>query len=412
MERVILHSDINNCYASVECLYDASLRGKPVAVGGSVETRHGIVLAKSEQAKRCGVKTGDALWQAREKCHDLVVVPPHFERYKRYSELVRGVYRRYTDQIEPFGLDEAWLDVTDSQRLLGAGGCIADDIRRTVQRELGLTVSVGVSFNKIFAKLGSDMKKPNAVTVIDKQDFREKIWNLPVGDMLGCGRSTVKKLSTYGVRTIGQLAACDRAFLKALFGKMGDVLWSYANGLDASRVQPDGFVPVSKSIGHGATCIHDLESEHEVWLVLLSLAQEVGRRLHEEGLAATAVQIGAKNSALFVQQFQKPLPLPTQSAIELARAAFGLFCEQYRWTLHVRALTIRALRLQPDTIPVQTDLFTDFARHERQQKIDKTVLAIRRRYGKNGIFNACLLSEHAIPHNASDFAVLPGMPHK
>ena len=243
MERVILHSDINNCYASVECLYDASLRGKPVAVGGSVETRHGIVLAKSEQAKRCGVKTGDALWQAREKCHDLVVVPPHFERYKRYSELVRGVYRRYTDQIEPFGLDEAWLDVTDSQRLLGAGGCIADDIRRTVQRELGLTVSVGVSFNKIFAKLGSDMKKPNAVTVIDKQDFREKIWNLPVGDMLGCGRSTVKKLSTYGVRTIGQLAACDRAFLKALFGKMGDVLWSYANGLDASRVQPDGYLP-------------------------------------------------------------------------------------------------------------------------------------------------------------------------
>ncbi len=412
MERVILHSDINNCYASIECLYDASLRGKPIAVGGSVETRHGIVLAKSEQAKRCGVQTGEALWQAKKKCSDLVVVPPHYERYARYSELVRGIYRRYTDLIEPFGLDEAWLDVTGSQRLLGAGNGIADDIRRTVHRELGLTVSVGVSFNKIFAKLGSDLKKPDAVTVIGKQDFREKIWNLPVSSMLGCGRSTVRKLNGYGVRTIGQLAACDRTFLKNLFGKMGEVLWAYANGLDASRVQPDGLVPVSKSIGHGATCVRDLKTEREVWLVLLSLAQEVGKRLHEEALAATAVQIGVKNSALFVRQFQKPLPLPTQSAMELAREAFRLFCEQYRWELNVRALTIRAIRLQPETAPVQTDLFTDFARHERQQKIDETVLSIRRRYGKNGIFNACLLLETAIPHSAPDFAVLPGMPYK
>ena len=221
MERVILHSDINNCYASIEMLYDPTLRGKPIAVGGSVETRHGIILAKSEQAKRCGVKTGEAIWQAQQKCRDLIVVPPHFERYSRYSRLVRDIYRRYTDTIEPFGLDECWLDVTGSQGLFGAGDAIAEDIRKTVSRELGITVSVGVSFNKIFAKLGSDLKKPDAVTVIEKRNFKEKIWDLPASAMLGCGRATVRRLESYGVHTIGQLAACDLHFLQYTFGKMG-----------------------------------------------------------------------------------------------------------------------------------------------------------------------------------------------
>lgn len=412
MERAVLHSDINNCYASIECLYEPSLRGKPIAVGGSVETRHGIVLAKSEQAKACGVKTGDTFWQARQKCRDLVVVPPHFERYMKYASMVREIYRRYTDAIEPFGLDEAWLDVTGSQTLFGEGASIADEIRQTVLRELGLTVSVGVSFNKVFAKLGSDLKKPNAVTVIGRSNFREKIWNLPVGAMLGCGKSTVKRLRSYGVHTIGQLAACDISFLKNVFGKMGAELWRYANGLDDSRVRPDGFKPVSKSIGHGTTCIYDLKEAREVWLVMLSLSQEIGRRLYDERLAATAVQVGIKNSALFVRQFQHPVPLPTQSPLEIAKSAFQLFSELYLWELPVRAVTVRAINLICADSPVQTDLFSDFSHHERQACIDKTVLDIRSRYGKNGIFNASLLCEHAIPHSAPEHAVLPGMMYK
>lgn len=412
MERAVLHSDINNCYASIECLYDATLRGKPIAVGGSEETRHGIVLAKSEQAKACGVKTGDTIWQAKAKCRDLVIVPPHFERYKKYSALVCDIYRRYTDAIEPFGLDEAWLDVTGSQSLFGDSASIANEIRQTILRESGLTVSVGVSFNKVFAKLGSDLKKPNAVTVIGKSNFRERIWNLPAGAMLGCGKSTVKRLSGYGVHTIGQLAACDVAFLKSLFGKMGEALWRYANGLDDSRVRPDGFKPVSKSVGHGTTCIYDLKEPQEVWLVMLSLAQEIGRRLHAENLAATAVQVGVKNSALFVRQFQHPVPLPTQSPWEIAQAAFKLFCEMYRWELPVRAVTVRAINLVCADAPLQTDLFSDFSRHERQERIDKTVLDIRARYGKDGIFNGSLLCEHAIPHGAPEHAVLPGTMYK
>lgn len=412
MERVILHSDINNCYASIECLYDPTLRGKPIAVGGSVETRHGIILAKSEQAKRCGVKTGEPIWQAQQKCRDLIVVPPHFERYVQYSDLVHDIYRRYTDAIEPFGLDEAWLDVTGSQGLFGAGNAIAEDIRRTISKEVGITVSVGVSFNKVFAKLGSDLKKPDAVTVIEKQNFKEKIWNLPAGAMIGCGRSTVKRLASYGVHTIGQLAACDPAFLTHTFGKMGGELWKYANGLDSSRVKPDGFIPVSKSIGHGITCVRDLCTEQEVWLVMLSLTQEIGRRLCAEALAATAVQISIKNSALFVRQHQRPLPIPTQSAFEIAKAAFSLFCDTYHWELNVRAVTVRAIQLVSENTPIQTDLFSDFSRHERQEKIDRTVLDIRRRYGKNGIFNACLLMEKNIPDYKPDPAVLPGMMYK
>lgn len=407
MERVILHSDINNCYASIECLYDESLRGKAVAVAGSVEARHGIVLAKSEPAKRCGVKTGDTVWQAQKKCRDLIVVPPHFDRYVKYSELVRGIYRRYTDEIEPFGLDEAWLDVTGSRSLFGDGVQIANDIRTRIREEFGLTVSVGVSFNKVFAKLGSDMKKPDAVTEITRQDFREKIWNLPVTDMLGCGRATVQKLKQYGVYTIGQLAACGVRFLTNVFGKGGEMLWRYANGLDAARVCPDGFVPVSKSIGHGATCMRDLQTPHEVWLVMLSLSQEIGRRLFAEHLAATAVQISVKNNALFVRQYQHPLPLPTQSAFELAQAAFSLFQSVYRWELPVRAVTVRAISLTDDAAPIQTDLFSDFARHTQQEKIDAAVRNIRARYGKGSIFNACLLCETAIPHGAPEHAVLP-----
>lgn len=407
MERVILHSDINNCYASIECLYDESLRGKAVAVAGSVEARHGIVLAKSEPAKRCGVKTGDTVWQAQKKCRDLIVVPPHFDRYVKYSELVRGIYRRYTDEIEPFGLDEAWLDVTGSRSLFGDGVQIANDIRTRIREEFGLTVSVGVSFNKVFAKLGSDMKKPDAVTEITRQDFREKIWNLPVTDMLGCGRATVQKLKQYGVYTIGQLAACDVRFLTNVFGKGGEMLWRYANGLDAARVCPDGFVPVSKSIGHGATCVRDLQTPREVWLVMLSLSQEIGRRLFAEHLAATAVQISVKNNALFVRQYQHPLPLPTQSAFELAQAAFSLFQSVYRWELPIRAVTVRAISLTDAAAPVQTDLFSDFARHTQQEKIDAAVRNIRARYGKGSIFNACLLCETAIPHGAPEHAVLP-----
>lgn len=264
MLRSILHCDMNNFYASVECMLDPALKKYPIAVCGSVEERHGIVLAKNYKAKAFDVKTGDAVWQAKQKCKDLVVVPPHYEEYIKYSKLARSVYERYTDQVEPYGMDECWLDISGTGSLFGSPEKVANEIRETMKFELGLTISVGVSFNKIFAKLGSDMKKPDAVTVIPKDTFREKIWGLPAADLLGVGRATQRVLDSYCIRTIGDLANNDPEFLRRRLGKNGVVLWNYANGNDLSLVAKKDFVSPIKSVGHGITTVADLEKPEQV----------------------------------------------------------------------------------------------------------------------------------------------------
>lgn len=407
VERVILHSDLNACYASIECMLNPALRGKPVAVAGSIEDRHGIILAKSQEAKVCGVKTGEAIWEAKLKCRDLITVQPHYDEYIKYSGFVRDIYRRYTDLIEPFGLDEAWLDVTGSQRLFGTGREISDDIRKTVKYELGLTVSIGVSFNKVFAKLGSDLKKPDAVTVITRDDFREKLWHLPANEMIGIGRATYKRLESFGIYTIGDLAACKQEWVTRQFGKCGTELWMFANGLDSSRVKPDGYRTPIKSVGHGITCSADLVDATEVWRVFLSLSQDVNRRLKHYNLKASGVQITVKDCNLFCRQFQKKLQIPTQSATELAHAAIDLFNRNYRWNYDVRAVTVRAIDLIDADTPAQLDFFSDMKHHEKMQKIDDTVLELRRRFGKDAIFNACLMQEEKMPHGNPEESVMP-----
>lgn len=388
-------------------MLNPSLKGKPVAVGGSAESRHGIILAKSQEAKACGIKTGEALWQAKEKCSDLIIIEPHYEEYMKYSEKAHEIYRRYTDLIEPFGLDECWLDVTSSLSLFGSGAAIAESIRETVKFELGLTVSIGVSFNKIFAKLGSDLKKPDAVTSIEKATFREKIWPLPAGDLLGVGRATTKKFENCGIITIGDLAKTDVDFLRRRFGKCGEQLWVYANGLDSSRVKHDSYLREIKSIGHGITCVSDLVNTDEVWKVFLQLSQDVSRRLKEQKLSAKGVQISVKDNQLISRQFQMILPLATQSAIELARGSIALFNVNYRWFYDVRAVTVRAINLQPADEPLQIDMFFDWKRHEKQEKIDNAVMDIRRRFGKEAIFNCCLMTERKIPHHKPEIHVMP-----
>ena len=407
VERVILHSDLNACYASIECMLNPELRGKPVAVGGSAEARHGIILAKSQEAKICGVKTGEALWQAKQKCPGLIIVEPHFDQYRRFSRYTHEIYLRYTDLVEPFGLDECWLDVTGSTHIFGNGEKIANEIRETIKAELGLTVSVGVSFNKIFAKLGSDMKKPDAVTCIARNEFREKVWPLPAADMLGVGRSTAKKLESYGILTIGDLAKTDEAFLRRILGKCGSELWSYANGLDFSRVKSYDLAIPAKSIGHGVTCQTDLVYADEVWKVMLELSQDISKRLKESKLATKAVQISIKDNQLETKQFQAVIPFATQSAIEIAREGIRLFNENYAWRHNVRAVTVRAIELQGEDSPDQLDLFGSCEMHDKQEKIDNTVMDIRRRFGDKAIFNCCLMTEEKIPHGKNEVAVLP-----
>ncbi len=393
-------------------MLDPSLRGKPVAVGGSAETRHGIILAKTPEAKRFGVITGETLWQAKNKCPELIIVRPHYEQYVKYSRFVREIYGRYTDLVEPFGLDECWLDVTGSAGLFGSGLKMAEEIREAVKSELGLTVSVGVSFNKIFAKLGSDMKKPDAVTVITREEFKQKVWPLAVVELFGVGLATGRKLASYGVRTIGELARCETGWIKRLFGKCGLDLWRFANGLDESRVSTEGFAVPVKSVSRGITCTADLLDDREVWTVMLELSQDVSRRLRGYGLSATGVQVTVRETDLTFRQFQTRLPVATWSALELSRAAMALFAECYAWDGDVRAVTVRAINLVSSGEPAQLDFFNDYPKHERQEKIDDTVMQLRGRFGKNAVFNARLMGANKTPRHPPEDVRLPGQMYR
>ena len=403
--RTILHSDANSFYASVETLFDPALRGKPVAVCGSAADRHGIVLAKTEAAKRAGVKTGQANWQAKQLCPDLVMVEPHYERYMFFSRRLRDIYGRYTDQVEPYGMDECWLDVT------GSGLCgerIADEIRLRVRQELGITVSVGVSFNKVLAKLGSDMKKPDAVTVLDQSNWKERVWPLPVGSLLYVGPSSQRRLRGRGILTSGDLAACSPSVLRRWFGVNGLMLGRFARGEDNARVmRADESMPV-QSVGHGITCVEDLTDSAAVWRVLYELSQDVGHRLREARLCACGVEIGIRDNALFYLSGQTSLAMPTQSPLEMARAAFGLFRKKYPWPRPVRALVIRGIRLVPVPMEYQTDLFGWEARHMRMQCLDDCVDGLRGRFGMDALRPASLLGDLKMAQDHCDLVAMPG----
>ena len=407
--RAILHSDLNCFYASVETMLDPRLRGKAVAVCGSTEDRHGIVLAKSELAKKAGVKTGMVNWEARQCCHDLIIVPPQYDQYLKYSKLTQAIYQRYTDMMEPFGMDECWLDVTGSGNVCGDARMIAENIRRSVKEELGLTVSIGVSFNKVFAKLGSDMKKPDAITEIAPESYKEKIWPLPCSDMIYCGPATTKKLARCGIHTIGNVAACDPVFLKNLLGANGLALWSYANGRDTSRVMHKDFVSPIKSVGHGITCVSDLENEEEVWKVILELSQDIGHRLRLHGLATRTVQIAVRGNDLYGSQFQCKLPIKTQLPSEIAVAAFRCFKERYSWSTKVRAITVRAIELSPKDSVEQLDLFEDCSKRIAKEKVQDAVEEIRGRFGKGAITYACLMGNLKMPTDGRDKVRMPGI---
>ena len=400
MERTILHCDMNNFYASVECMLNPSLRGHPVAVGGDVENRHGIILAKNYEAKKFGIQTGEALWQAKQKCPKLIIVPPHYEEYLKYSRLAHSIYADYTDLIEPYGMDEVWMDVTGSTKAFGSGEVIANTLRERIKYELGLTISVGVSFCKVFAKLGSDMKKPDAVTVIPKDSFRDIIWDLPASDMLGVGRSTEKFLSSYGIHTIGQLANAYPDLMQRKLGKNGMVLLAFANGEDRSKVAPQDYEPPMKSIGHGLTTMQDLENNAEVWNIMLALTQDIGHKLRVYNKNAAGVAIYIRyivDKQIAGKQWQCQLPVRTHSAAIIAKEAYRLFERSYGWEYPIRSVTVRAINLCSQDLPEQLQFFSDAATVERKEKLETVVEDIRRRFGKYAIQPACLCQDIKMP---------------
>ena len=405
MDRVILHSDINACYASVELLFQPELRGKPVAVGGDEERRHGIVLAKTEEAKRAGVKTGMTLWQARSLCPELVVVPPHFDRYIHYSREVQRIYSEYTDRREPFGIDESWLDITGCLRA-GEGERAAREIGARVKRELGLTVSVGVSWNKVFAKLGSDYKKPDAVTVIDRGNFRDIVWPLPAEELLYVGRSTRVRLAALGIHTIGDIARTEERVLKLRLGKMGEVLHAYANGLDNSPVLREGEYAPTKSVGNGTTTPRDMRSLADAMPVVVSLCECVGARLRRIGMRAGVLTLELRSPELHWISHRRRLEAHTDCDRELVGTALSLLSEAHSWPDPLRSLAVRAEELVPASMPEQLDMFTDRADIERQRRLDAAVDRLRGRFGAGSVLRGAVFADPsmAVPPAQEEFS--------
>ena len=385
-ERIILHCDLNSFYASVELLSHPELKAQPVAVCGDPASRHGVILAKNEPAKRQGVRTGEAIWQARRKCPELALLPAHHDKYRYYSRQAGAIYERYTDLVEPFGIDESWLDVTGTLHLFGGDAkALADRLREEMKAELGLTISVGVSFNKVFAKLGSDYKKPDATTVITRENYRDIVWPLPVTDLLFVGRASGEVLAAHGIRTIGELAAADRQSLIRLLGKNGGQLHDYATGSEHSPVRPAGEQPPPKSVGNGLTFRRDLTGREEIEAGVRMLAERVAFRLRRHRRKATVVHVAVRSPALKTTGRQKKISAPTNLSHELTQTAMELLAGFWRWDSPVRSLTVTASGLlAEEEAAEQMDLFLpDGAeRRDRQEKLERTMDELRARYGK------------------------------
>ncbi len=389
MDRVILHSDCNNFYASVECMLDSSLRGKCVAVGGSEEARHGIILAKNELAKRCGVQTGDTLWQARLKCPDIVIVPPHFDEYIAISKATREIYHDNTNQVEPFGLDEAWLDVTGED-----GFAAASRISDRIKRELGITVSIGVSFNKIFAKLGSDYKKPDAITVISRENYRDIVWRLPVSDLLYVGRKTTDKLNKMGVMTIGELAKTPEFILKNHFGKNGIMLHRFANGEEDSHVAEFGSTPPMKSMSNSITTPRDMTCRDDVLRVMTALCDGIGRRLRAMKTVCRRVSVYMRTSELVSSSRQVMLFEYTDRTGEILHEAMRLADASLSGAFRLRSIGVGVGMLaQASGVSAQMSLFCSSERRTCQDRLTGEIDRLREKYGAGIIVPATILAD-------------------
>ena len=390
--RTILHSDLNNFYASVEMLRYPELKAVPTVVVGSKEDRHGVVLAKNIPAAAAGVRTGDVYWQAKEKCGNLVELPADFDAYLKAARQVRTVYERYTDRVEAFGIDECWLDVTESLSLFGSGAVIAERIRAEVKGETGLTVSVGVSWNKVFAKLASDMKKPDAVTEITPDNYRDKVWPLPAGDLLYVGSATGRRLRKYNLFTIGDIANTDADRLTSWLGKWGAYLYVFANGLDETPVAKRDERQNVKSIGNSLTCYRDLGSDEDVYMLLLLLSDAVAARLRDSALGkARTVHLSVRDAALNRYAKQGKPAFPTRSAADIADCAFSLFRSVYPWEHDVRSLGVSVSGFVSG--PEQTNIFADIVSEQKAARLEKVIAELRAQYGNNIIRRAAVLKD-------------------
>lgn len=393
--RTILHVDANSFYASCECLYRPSIREKPVAVCGDPEARHGIVLTKNQHAKKYGVQTGEAIWQAKQKCPSLAVVPPDYPLYLHMSRRMHEILGKYSDKVESFGLDEAWVDISADDMDVRKGQLVADEIRHRIHRTLGITVSVGVADNKVMAKLGSDYKKPDATTVLSPDLYEQIVWPLPVSDLLYVGPATTRKLARIGVCTIGQLANLDESLLVHKFGKIGYMLKAFALGLDTSPVKPIEVSLPIKSVGNSTTPPHDIENMTDVKELVYLLAESVATRLRENNFKARCISVSARTTELVSSSCQTTLSQSTCLAKEIAETALRLFEQRYRFGFPFRSMGINCSQLSPLDAPVQVDMFGEDERRVKQEQLERSIDGLRSRFGHQVIRRGIVLSDLA-----------------
>lgn len=386
MDRVILHCDMNSFYASVELLDHPELRDKPTAVCGDPDGRHGIILAKNELAKAYGVVTAETVWQAKKKCPNLQFIRPHHDKYKAYSEKINRIYLEYTDMVEPFSIDESWLDVTASQKLFGSGRKIADTIRKRVKSELGLTLSVGVSYNKIFAKMGSEYKKPNATTEITRENYKALLWDKPVSELFFVGWATAEKLSRLQIKTIGDLAKANPKLLEELLGKQGPILHRYANGLDDSPVCLYNQREKIKSVGNGITFRRNLIGKDDILTAVTGLSDTVASRLRKYQMKAFGVKVDIKDPSFKTISRQKQLSSATNLSAEIRKACMEIITASWRLSDPIRLLTVTAINLTDETTCEQISLF-DMPDEERKkgESIERAMDDIRRKFGDSAV---------------------------
>ena len=391
--RTILHVDANSFYASCECLYRPSIREKPVAVCGDPEARHGIVLTKNQHAKKYGVQTGEAIWQAKQKCPSLVVVPPDYPLYLHMSRRMHEIFGQYSDKVESFGLDESWVEISADDMDVRKGQLVADEIRHRIHRTLGITVSVGVADNKVMAKLGSDYKKPDATTVLPPDLYEQIVWPLPVSDLLYVGPATTRKLARIGVCTIGQLANLDESILAYKFGKIGYMLKAFALGLDTSPVKPIEVSLPIKSVGNSTTPPHDIENMTDVKELVYLLAESVATRLRENNFKARCISVSARTTELVSSSCQTTLSQSTCLAKEIAETALRLFEQRYRFGFPFRSMGINCSQLSPLDAPVQVDMFGEDECRVKQEQLERSIDGLRSRFGHQVIRRGIVLSD-------------------
>ena len=401
MERIIFHIDVNSAFLSWEAAYrlhhlggTLDLRTIPAAVGGDVELRHGIILAKSGPAKKYKIQTGEPVVDAKRKCPNLVLVPANYGLYEKCSRAFMKILRQYTDVVEQYSIDEAFLDMTGTQKLFGSPVDVAYRIKDEIRNKLGFTVNVGIGPSKLLAKMASDFQKPDRVHTLFEDEIEKKMWPLPVSDLFFCGRASEKKLHALGIHTIGELAKTDVQILRCHLKKQGEVIWNFANGRDASPVEP--MVVPNKGYGNSTTIPYDVSDARTAKAVFLSLAENVGRRLRKDGKRIKTVSIGIRYFDLSYISHQCVLVSATNITEEIWQVACNLFDEAWEG-MPIRHLGIHTSRVCDAQEGRQLSLF-DVYDYEKQEKLDAAVDEIRLRFGTDSIKRATFIRQDKIDH--------------